>query len=710
MAFRIPGVWGSNPNSLAKPKISRDLETSIKGVFVAGDLGGSPVIRTAVNQGVHVARTVQTRCGGGGAADGTFDLVIVGAGAAGLSASLEAKRLGLTCVLLEKREWAATIQDFSKGKQVFAEPRSLANESSLWIDEDTSKEDLLERWRNTLETSELDLREGEEVSDVRREGGAFVVQATSGPVRGRFVLLSMGTRGNPRRTGAKGEELLKVHHKLMEPSDFVDRRVLVIGGGDSALETAFSLCMTNEVSISYRGDSFNRAKSKNIKRVERAIAEGHISVHWGSTLRYIDEGQVCVALKDGEEVCFPNDEVFVQIGAELPVRFLRKVGLEFEGDRNGGWWGRIAIAFGLSVAYYTIAKERGVNIWTFLGLDTVYGNVIEWMRSDHYLWTTSSGGKYVKFGGTVFFGSLIYTLVILGFGFQAMRRWWKAPLQRWRYASLMFFQCFFFLILPEIIWRNASFVTPELRGQFSQAYGILYAWPLSIYSIVGAPVTWLVYGLLLTFVAFPIYVRWFGKSFCTWICACGGLAETLGDRWRHLAPKGKLAHRLERMNWGVLLFATFVTLTWLLTRFTNWDGALVRDMNGDTALGSDGLLHAYKVVVDWLMIGVIPISLYPAFGGKIWCRMWCPLAKYMELLSGWFGKLKIDANDKCISCNECSRYCQVGIDVMMFAQRQEAFDNSNTACIQCGICVAVCPVEVLTFTSDDDVKVTLDYD
>ncbi|MDP6172906.1 MAG: NAD(P)-binding domain-containing protein [Rhodospirillales bacterium] len=121
MAFRIPGVWGSNPNSLAKPKISRDLETSIKGVFVAGDLGGSPVIRTAVNQGVHVARTVQTRCGGGGAADGTFDLVIVGAGAAGLSASLEAKRLGLTCVLLEKREWAATIQDFSKGKQVFAE-------------------------------------------------------------------------------------------------------------------------------------------------------------------------------------------------------------------------------------------------------------------------------------------------------------------------------------------------------------------------------------------------------------------------------------------------------------------------------------------------------------------------------------------------------------------------------------------------------------
>ena len=144
--------------------------------------------------------------------------------------------------------------------------------------------------------------------------------------------------------------------------------------------------------------------------------------------------------------------------------------------------------------------------------------------------------------------------------------------------------------------------------------------------------------------------------------------------------------------------------------FTGWSGCLVRDADGTEVLTSGQLLDSYKVVVDWLMVGVIPISLYPVFGGKIWCRYWCPLAKYMEILARWFGKLKIGSNDKCIACNECSRYCQVGIDVMEFAQRREAFDNTNTACIQCGICVAVCPVDVLTFTRDRDVEVKLRYD
>lgn len=701
----LPGLWGPNPDPHAKPKIDRNLETSIKGLYVAGDLGGSPVIRTAVNQGVAVARHVHQRLGGTRSRDGVHDLIIVGAGAAGLAAGLEAKRLGLRVVLLEKREWAATIQDFSKGKEIFAEPKSLANESALWIDDDTSKEDLLERWQRTLSRASLDLKEGEEVVAVVPEGGEFEVRTTEATYRGRQVLLSMGTRGNPRRLGAKGEGLPKVHYNLKDPALYDEQKILVVGGGDSALETALALCMTNDVAISYRGDSFKRAKPKNIARMEKAIAEKNLTVHWSSVVESIEDGQVCLCLADGSEVCLPNDRVFVQIGADLPHEFLREVGIEFEGDRHLGWWGRVAVAFAVAFLYYTIAKERGANILQALGLGELYSSVIEWMREDHYL----IGGRYLRFGGTVFFGSLIYSLVILGFGVQAMRRWWKTPVQRWRFASLIFFQCFFFFVLPEIIWRNSSLISPQLRAEFSQTYGILYAWPLSIYSIVGAPIHWLIYGLILTLVAFPVYVRFYGKSFCTWICACGGLAETLGDRWRHLAPKGKLAHKLERMNWGVLMFATLVTLMWLCTRFTSWDGALITDMDGSVPLHAEQLLTTYKVAVDWLMVGVIPISLYPVFGGKIWCRYWCPLAKYMEIWSRWWGKLKIEANHKCISCNECSRYCQVGIDVMQFAQRKEAFDNKNTACIQCGICIAVCPVDVLSFTRDDAVKVTMPY-
>lgn len=109
------------------------------------------------------------------------------------------------------------------------------------------------------------------------------------------------------------------------------------------------------------------------------------------------------------------------------------------------------------------------------------------------------------------------------------------------------------------------------------------------------------------------------------------------------------------------------------------------------------MLAGYSLLADVWLIGIIPVTLYPFFGGKIWCRYWCPLAKWMEMWSRWFGRLRIESNDKCITCGECSRYCQVGIDVMSFAKNQQAFDNRNTSCIHCGICITVCPMDVLSF-------------
>ena len=103
---------------------------------------------------------------------------------------------------------------------------------------------------------------------------------------------------------------------------------------------------------------------------------------------------------------------------------------------------------------------------------------------------------------------------------------------------------------------------------------------------------------------------------------------------------------------------------------------------------------AYSYIVDFWLVAVIPIALYPFFGGKVWCRYWCPLAAWNQILAGWYGRLKITANDKCISCTQCSRHCQVGVDVMEFAKNQQAFDNANSSCIQCGICIDVCPMGV----------------
>lgn len=118
-------------------------------------------------------------------------------------------------------------------------------------------------------------------------------------------------------------------------------------------------------------------------------------------------------------------------------------------------------------------------------------------------------------------------------------------------------------------------------------------------------------------------------------------------------------------------------------------------------IGSSGIWHkSYGIIVDFWLIAVIPMAFYPVLGGKLWCRYWCPLAKYMELLSEKYGTLKIKSNDKCIQCTQCSLYCQVGVDVMAFAKNGEEFSNKNTSCIHCGVCISVCPMDVLSFSND----------
>jgi polyferredoxin len=191
-------------------------------------------------------------------------------------------------------------------------------------------------------------------------------------------------------------------------------------------------------------------------------------------------------------------------------------------------------------------------------------------------------------------------------------------------------------------------------------------------------------AFIVTFVVIPVAVRYHGKRFCSWICGCGGLAETLGDRWRHLSPKGEKSRRWEFMGTLVLFWA--ITSAFIILVF----------YQGNTVTA--GNWHkAYSVIADFWLIAVIPMLLYPVLGGKIWCRYWCPLAKYMEILSRKYGLLAIKSNEKCIQCTQCSLYCQVGVDVMAFAKNGQTFSNRETSCIHCGICISVCPMDVLRF-------------
>jgi polyferredoxin len=298
----------------------------------------------------------------------------------------------------------------------------------------------------------------------------------------------------------------------------------------------------------------------------------------------------------------------------------------------------------------------------------------------------------------------MYTALMTIFGIQALKGWGlerKDRFQVWRYISLISFQWIFFFIIPEFLfqwavkyqWVGELASDPVFSDQAWRSYGLIYAWPLFFYTFFYNPhQIWVVWGVLLTFVIIPVFVLFHGKRYCSWICGCGGLAETFGDRWRHFAPKGKNSIKWEKMGTWVLIAA--VAITGMM---------LAKDLWGLFSGAADFSLRLYAVIADVWLVGILPVTLYPFFGGKIWCRYWCPLAKLMQFMSKIYAKFKISrfhihANDKCIACNECSRNCQVGIDVMAYALKQDVLDNETSSCIGCGICVTVCPMDVLSFS------------
>ena len=335
---------------------------------------------------------------------------------------------------------------------------------------------------------------------------------------------------------------------------------------------------------------------------------------------------------------------------------------------------------------------------------TVYGVKIG--KGEEFWPYRDWGYKFLSFFNRPwsFWYTVLYTTLMTVFGLQALKRWGldrKDKFQIWRYVSLLSFQWIFFFLVPEFLfqytvkyqWVGEKLASdPVFAQQAWRSYGLIYAWPLFFYTFFYNPhQIWVVWGVLLTFVIIPVLVLFHGKRYCSWICGCGGLAETFGDRWRHLAPKGKSSIKWEWMNLVVLIFAAVVTVL-----------VLAKDTYASIADPADLGIRLYRLIADIWLVGILPVTLYPFLGGKVWCRYWCPLAKLMHLQSRLFTKLKwskfkIVANDKCIGCNECSRNCQVGIDVMNFALKQDVLDNQQTSCIGCGICVSACPMDVLSF-------------
>jgi len=309
------------------PLLDEHFETSVRNLFIVGELGGMGLIKNAITQGrkavEHIASRART-------SDGAYDVVVVGAGPAGLAAGLSAKANKLKYLLLEQGDAGGTILQYPRRKIVMTSPVELPLWGKLKLTE-TSKESLLELWQQVLTKTQLKVNTGEKVLDIRTAEGHFVVSTPVGEYAAHHVVLALGRRGTPRKLGVPGEELGKVTYRLIDAETYKDCDVLVVGGGDSAVEAAVGLALhgTNRVTLSYRKSEFTRLKDRNAKHLEEYRKRNAVNILLNSNVKGIREKEVQIETAEGIRVV-PNDYVFIFAGGDMPFEFLKKTGIKFQ--------------------------------------------------------------------------------------------------------------------------------------------------------------------------------------------------------------------------------------------------------------------------------------------------------------------------------------------------------------------------------------------
>ncbi|MEO8705317.1 MAG: NAD(P)-binding domain-containing protein [Kofleriaceae bacterium] len=325
---------GSLPPPLKIPEVDENFQTIVPGQYLIGEVAGKPLVKNAANLGRAVVEHMLAnllRPGAIGNSDTIVDVAIVGSGPGGISAALTCIQRGLSYVVLEKEQMiASTIARYPKGKLVMAEPYDTVNLSFLPVF-DSAKEQLIPIWSELLERVGIRINQGESVETVARApDGAFEIRTTVNTYRAQRVVLSIGTRGKPRTLQVPGENLPKIFSLLEDPDEWRGKSVLVVGGGDSACEAALALADSGaKVMISYRGKGFNRAAPKNKNTLEAYAAEGRVKAKLGSQILAFDDDSVTMALADGSQKRYPNDGTFVLIGADPPIEWLQRLGVQF---------------------------------------------------------------------------------------------------------------------------------------------------------------------------------------------------------------------------------------------------------------------------------------------------------------------------------------------------------------------------------------------
>ncbi len=742
------------------PIVNEDGSTNVPGLYITGDLTGVPLLKFSADSGAKAVRRLveKNEYKKREPSSGVLDLAIVGGGVSGFSAALEAKKHGLRFKVFEAAEPFSTIVNFPKAKPIYTYPTDMTPAGDLQFHEKSDiKEGLLE------DLHEQTLEQGIEpvnarVSHVQHKGGLFEVVIPDGEnITAHRVIVAIGRSGNFRKLGVTGEDKDKVYNRLHDPKDYCDQNVLVVGGGDSAMETAIALASCGaDVTLSYRKPQFSRPKPENVEKlnalarnpteaVEVETVEGDrvttpsgayqhpdhtgkLTLMMPSQVKEIGDGYVVVTDEAGEDQRLENDAVFSMIGREPPLEFFRRSGVRISGEWT--WRSALPPALFLLLCFWVYSWKDFVP---YLGelpgwlnpdvspisdaLRNLGGTIGAWANDPSTLLGTLVNGL----GSPATYYTFAYSALVVVFGIRRIRRR-RTPYVKVQTLTLMAIQVIPLFILPVILlpWLGANGVFDSgaglwIKQQFFpgetwwRAYGLILAWPLMVWNwFTAEPIWgWLVLGFLQTFVAIPAMIYFWGKgSYCGWICSCGAMAETLGDTQRHKMPHGPFWNRLNMVGQGVLAIALIMMairiIGWALPGQDNWAAGVFSWMHTQgvdgAAAGTRGAL-SYWWLVDLFLAGMLGYGLYFFMSGRVWCRFACPLAALMHIYTRFSRFAIIAEKKKCISCNVCTSVCHQGIDVMSFANK--GLPMQDVECVRCSACVQSCPTGVLSFGQVD---------
>jgi NosR/NirI family transcriptional regulator, nitrous oxide reductase regulator len=720
------------------PVVQSDGSTNVPGLYVVGDLTGIPLLKFAVDSGARAIGTITTdpqfarqRAGRGQGGAHVHELVIVGGGVAGMSAALEARREGLDFVLLEATEPFSTIVNFPAGKPIYTYPTSMQTAGTMELRAEVKEELVRELRAQTVEQGIIP-RLGRCTRIARRGDFLEVEVEGQAALRALRVIVAIGRSGEYRRLDAPGADRGKVLNRLHDPKEYRGRRVLVVGGGDSALETANALAASGAtVTLSYRRAEFNRPKSENVERMRelRASAAHQLEVLMESSVTRIDDDLVYLRTASGERV-LENDWVFTMLGREAPLDFVRRSGVKIHGE----WTRTTKLSFAAILLAAVFVYHWKSSAATAIPLYAWFEQA-RWFPfnlgspSDP---STLVGTLALSLKSPSFYYSLAYSLAVTVFGIARIRRR-RTPYITVQTVTLTLIQVIPLFLLPYLLlpWlgHNGAFDAGWGRSvadalfpltewdahgrEYWRSIGLVLAWPLMFWNVftdqpLGA---WLAIGFVQTFVLIPLMIYFWGKgAYCGWICSCGALAETVGDTLRQKMPHGAKWNRLNMVGQVILALAFVLlvlrTVSWALPDTSLGQGMKAAYMAlflGRTAewsvLPFPLTFLNYNWIVDVTLAGIVGIGFYMHFSGRVWCRFACPLAALMHVYAR-FSRFRILADKKkCISCNVCTTVCHQGIDVMSFANKGEPM--ADVQCVRCSACVQSCPTGVLEFGQID---------